>query len=480
MTRVSLAGTRLPSAAWSRRKFLTQSFAATALTLAVTHSSRSVAEVSTTSEEARADARWVDPQDLSFLEQLTRATIASARVKPGESRGGMGPNTTGVPVITPGGNYPALWVRDFAMSLDCGLIGTDEILAHLRLIARAQNGGSERRLKSGGVIPPFAVPDHVNFDGRAVFYPGTYSSGEDQGAAPWGPLPPVDDHYYFIHLAHQLFQRTSASAFLSESIDGHPLWERLQRAFAVADSDTATGAVVSTRERRAVGFGFQDSVYLQGAMSFATLLRHQGAKELAELCRATGEPDKARQYTETARHIREHLVSVFADPGRKDGWLLAATEVGRQPDVWATLFALHLGVLPPDAAARARSTVAEAVRAPGHLIEYQGAVRHVPKNRYFAPDRCWESSVGAADTYQSGAFWHTPTGWLVEALRVEAPDLARAVLGRFLQHLREGDFRRGGGRQAPWECFGREFAGAQNPVYMTSVTVPLAVLRGVH
>ena len=30
---------------------------------------------------------------------------------------------------------------------------------------------------------------------------------------------------------------------------------------------------------------------------------------------------------------------------------------------------------------------------------------------------------------------------------------------------------------APWECFGIDMANTMNPVYMTSVTLPLGVLR---
>jgi hypothetical protein len=131
----------------------------------------------------------IEKSDVQFLTGLAAATIEKARVQPGGTRGGMPPNNQGFSLITPGGNYPAMWVRDFAMSLDCGLIRPAEILDHLQLIARSQNGEQERRLASGGIIPPFAVPDHINFDGRAVFYPGTYSAGEDQGADPWGPLP---------------------------------------------------------------------------------------------------------------------------------------------------------------------------------------------------------------------------------------------------------------------------------------------------
>jgi hypothetical protein len=436
-----------------------------------------VGALAASAQTTSAAASPIDPESLAFLKDLAAATIESARVRPGQSRGGMRPNTTGATVITPGGHYPAFWIRDFAMSLDCGLIGPAEMLNHLQLTARSQNGDTERRLKSTAVVPPFAIPDHVNFDGGAVFYPGTYSSGEDQGAPPFGPLPPTDDNFYFVHIAYALWRDTGDAKFLGEVVAGRSLLDRLQRAFHSPDCDPKTGAVVATKERRAVGFGFQDSVYLLGAMSYATLLRYRAARQLAELCKAAGKPEAAAEYTQAAETIAAHFVQVFGDPAKRDGWLLAATEVGKQPDVWATLFALHLGVLPADAARQARETVVAAVRAPDNTIEYRGGVRHVPFGRYFRRDQCWESGGTAANTYQSGAFWHTATGWLVEALWPVDRKLAQEVCRRFISEIREDDFRKGGGRGAPWECFGLKMAGAQNPVYMTSVTLPLAVLQ---
>lgn len=418
-----------------------------------------------------------DPQSLAFLQDLTAATINAARVPPGEKRGGQGSNTTGIAIVTPGGNYPALWVRDFAMSLGCGLIRPDDMLSHLRLIARCQNGAQERRLKSGGIIPAFAIPDHIDLAGRAVFYPGTYSSGEDQGADPWGPLPPGDDHYYFVDIAHTLWRTTRKAGFLSEPIDGVQLLDRLLRAFDAPISDPTSGAAVSRKSRRAVGFGFQDTVYLLGAMCFATLLRWRAARQLAEMCAAVGHHDRSTTLAASARRISEHLIELFVDPAHTSGWLRAATEVGKQPDVWATLFALHLGVLPPDVDRRARQTVAAAIRDPKHPIEYEGAVRHVPADHDFSPTSAWEKCVAAHGTYQNGAYWHTPTGWLIEALKPIAPDLARDVFDRYVRHLRDNDFRKGNGRGAPWECFGLDLKGAQNPVYMASAALPLAVVQ---
>jgi hypothetical protein len=462
----------IPQPLVSRRGFLGM------LTVAAAATSPLARSLAAAGQPTEATLKPIDPSSLTFLKELAVATIESARVRPGHTRGGSQPNATGITLITPGGNYPALWTRDFAMSLDCGLIGAAEILPQLRLIARCQNGEEERRLQSGGIIPPFAIVDHVNLAGGAVFYPGTYSSGEDQGAPPWGPLPPMDDHFYFIHIAYALWRDTGDAKFLDELIGDHSLFDRLERAFHSPACDPKTGAAVTTKERRAVGFGFQDSVYLLGAMSFATLLRYRAARQLADLCKARGKAQAAAEYTQTAQNIAAHLAPVFGDPAKRDGWLLAATEVGKQPDVWATLFGLHLGVLPAEAAERARNTVAAAVRTPGHTVEYQGAVRHVPSDRYFGPNQCWEAGGGGVNTYQSGAFWHTPTGWLIEALQPVDPALARQVCDRFIRHLREGDFRKGGGRNAPWECFGLDMAGAQNPVYMASVTLPLAVLQG--
>jgi hypothetical protein len=454
----------------SRRSFLCRG--------AVAAASVPLAGALAASVQAASEATpLIDRPSLAFLKELAAATIESARVRPGKSRGGMGPNTTGITLVTPGGNYPALWTRDFAMSLDCGLIEPAERLSQLRLIAQCQNGEKERRLKSGAVVPPFAIVDHVNFTGGAVFYPGTYSSGEDQGAPPFGPLPPTDDHFYFIHIAYSVWRDTGDTIFLGEIVDGRSLFDRLERAFHSPDSDPKTGAVVATKERRAVGFGFQDSVYLLGAMSFATLLRYRAARQMADLCKAAGKTEAAAEYTRTAETIAAHFSQVFADPAKRDGWLLAATEVGKQPDVWATLFALHLDVLPADAARKALETVAAAVRAPGNTVEYRGAVRHVPSDRFFRPDQCWEAGGSGVNLYQSGAFWHTASGWLIEALQQVDPVLARQVCDRFIADLRQGDFRKGQGHGAPWECFGIDMAGSQNPVYMTSVTLPLAVLQ---
>lgn len=391
----------------------------------------------------------ISADDLNFLRQMARDVIEASRVKPGQRVANSPPNALGFTGIKPGGRncYPAVWVRDFSMSLDCGLIPREEILAHFELFKSKQNGPQERKLKSGAVVPPHSIPDHVNFDGGAVYFPGTYSAGEDQGAEPFGITPPVDDNLELVHIAHHLKIKSAA----------------VDRAFAAVPIDEVTGMIKTTAKDRAVGFGFYDAIYLTGSMLFPSIVRHRAAVELGRM--------------DVADQIRKHFVPVFAEPEHRHGWLLAATDVGRVPDVWGTLYALHLNLLPDDFAKLARQTVADALTR--GTISFEGAVRHVPTDHDASPTSAWPKVVPgvAVNAYQNGAYWHTPTGWLISALHRSHPDLAAGVWGDYLAHLREQDFRKGATSGAPWECFGKSGRARQNPVYMTSVTVPLAVVE---
>ena len=146
-----------------------------------------------------------------------------------------------------------------------------------------------------------------------------------------------------------------------------------------------------------------------------------------------------------------------------------------QPDVWGTLFALHLGVLDRAEAAAARKTVADAVRR--GTITLEGGVRHVPTDRDFSKTTAWERSMCALNTYQNGAYWHTASGWLIEALWKKDRPLALQVFREMLAHLRAQDFRKGPGHGAPWECYGPNGQARQNAVYMASVALPYGILK---
>lgn len=405
--------------------------------------------------------------DKDYLRALAKETVKLATLAPGQ-----GGNICGFPLITPGGNYPSFWIRDFSMALGNGLIDAPTVLNHLRLVAKTQNGATERKLKSGAIIPPYAIADHIRPDGQPVFYPGTYSPGEDQGGEPWGILPPIDDHYEFINIAHEYWQLTRKPDFLKEEINGLTLFDRLAKALDCPAIDPDTGLVFTTPERRAVGFGFCDTVYMTGKLLFASLLRHRALGQMVALCRALGKKERIGEYQKSRALLEQHLKEAFV----QDGWLMASTGVGRQVDVWGTLYALHIQAVQGEPANVLRRTVINAVRA--GTIHYKGAVRHIPTDKDFSASSAWEKTAGVAlNTYQNGAYWHVPTGWLVEAVSSMHRGLPPQLVNEMIAHFKAEDWRKKEDKKgAPWECLSPVNDYRQNAAYMASVTVPLSVL----
>ena len=415
-------------------------------------------------------------EDLEFLREMTRDVIQASRVKPGSNGGGKWTitNSCGFALLTPGKDtYTAYWIRDFSMAVECGFITAEELRDHLVLTCKGQNGPAERKLANGLHVPPWAIPDHINYDGRPTFYPGTYAAGEDQGSGACGRVPPIDDHYEFVHIAYAYWKLTNDTKIFSTELNGVRVFERLEKAFASPTTDAATGLAITTEGDRAVGFGFCDGETHTGKLLFASLLRYRAAGELAELAVALGQKDRAPKYRKVQKALRASIGPTFAKPAVIGGWLRASTQLSRQPDVWGTLFALHLNVLGAGQADRARQTVAEAVRR--GTITLEGAVRQVPTDMDFSKTTAWERSFCPLNTYQNGGYWHTASGWLIEALWKYERKLALQVFDEMIRHLREQDFRKGPGHGAPWEVFGRN--GSQNPVYMASVALPYSILK---
>jgi hypothetical protein len=419
---------------------------------------------------------FAQSQEVAFLSQMTSDVVQACRVQSGQSVNGSPPNSVGFTLIMPGGNggYPAFWVRDFAMSLDSGFITALEMSNQLQLVAQAQNGSNALNLANGLIVPPYAIPDHIEFNGAPTYYPGTYATGDDQGDGSFGLLPPADDHYWFVHIAYCLFRAQGDTDFLSVPVNGMTMLDRLVAAFNAPTTDPQTGLFETTATNRAVGFGFCDGIYFTGKILFPSVLRYQAAGELAALYQALGQPDAATPYLRAQSQISSNLPATFAGLPNFGGWLMAATDIGQQADVWGTLYALHTGALTGNAAKNARAAVISGVT--NQTIVYDGAVRHVPSNLDYSTSSAWQQTGEALNTYQNGAYWHTPTGWLIEAVYQTNTGLASDIFAQYVQYLQANDYRLGQGPQAPWECFYPPTGYVQNGVYMTSVTAPYAVI----
>ncbi|MBT9147767.1 MAG: hypothetical protein DDT32_01532 [Syntrophomonadaceae bacterium] len=360
------------------------------------------------------------------------------------------------------------------MSLESGFITTDELKGMLLLTAQCQRDTEPWHLDTGAIIPPFAIPDHILLNGEPVFFPGTYSSGPDQGGEKWGYQPPFDDNYYFIEMAYYYLKMSKDKSIFGKKINGISILERLHRTFSVPPSDKTTGIVATTKKDRGVNFGFFDAIYQTGYLLFASLLRFRAAVCMKTICEELDENNKTKQYQKEADKIKKYIPEVFAT---SSGWLNATTGVCKQHDVWGTTFAIYIDALEGNIRKNALRAINDAYRS--GIMCYQGNVRQILTSENCSERSAWEKALSPINRYQNGAYWGTASGWVFYALyQIDRESFARMV-NEYIGELIEGDYRKGEEYGSPWECFHPDGNWRQNSVYKTSVSLPFAALKRV-
>ena len=390
--------------------------------------------------------------------------------------GASGPNTTGGTLIRPGGRdcYPAFWIRDYAMSLEAGFISAAEQRHALVLTARCQQN-EPWNLPNGSVVPQGAIPDHITFGGKPIFFPGTLDDFEGQGGPRWGKLPCLDDHYYFIHMAARYVRETDDAGILKMEVSGESLLIRLERAFVVPPSRRDTELVYADPENRGVTFGFVDTITHTGELLFCSLLKFQAAQEMAWFYQKLEDPEHMRKHRNAAQALAQAIPATFT---AEKGLLRASTGKSAQPDVWGTAFAVYIGALDSRHERTACEALAQAYK--DGTLAWRGQIRHVLACDDFSAATAWEMALTPKNQYQNGAYWGTPTGWVCYAMAKVDLDAARKLAHEYVQELREGDFRKGPDSGSPWECMHPDGNHRQNPVYMASVTCPLAAFKRIE
>ncbi len=400
----------------------------------------------------------VAPDDLAFLEGMARDVVSASTVHPGQ-RIGSWDNTMPFPFIKPGGLdcYPSFWTRDFAMSLECGLIPMETVRNAFALVEEHM-AAEDIHFASGAIAPRGAVPDHIRPDGKAVFFPGTYEY-DRYDVAEWGYRPPFDDNFFFIEIAGHM-----------DHIDMACHGKALETAFNAVPCD-ARGLVECSEGNRGVSFGFCDAVFQTGRLLWASMLRAQAAETLSGLFAKSGNTEKAMVFSCIRQQLTEAIPGAFA---HESGLLAAATGTSGQPDTWGSAYAVYCGLVTGKTAMDISYALADYYRQ--GLISREGQVCHVPRQFFASPISCWERTAPKRaiplNYYQNGSYWATPTGWVALAISLADRELARRLFSEYIAHLRKWDFRNGGG--APWECIYPDDGYFRNPVYMTSVTCPLA------
>jgi hypothetical protein len=409
--------------------------------------------------------------NFSFLSEITREVVDSSRIFPGQMIAGKyGPNKTGGVLIRPGGRdcYPAFWIRDYAMSLESGFI-TSEEQKHMLLLTASTQCDQPWITTGGSMVPYGAIADHIRIDdGLPVYFPGTLDY-TDQGNKKFGMFPPYDDQFFFIHMAYLYVKSASDTEILNKKINGISLIDRLETAFKVPPSRSGNAIVYTTDDYRGVDFGFRDVIDITGDLCITSILKFRAANELSEIFAIMGNKAAAMKYTETARNIKHSIPELFLD---ERGMLRASTGKSKQADVWSTGLAVYLKILEGENMNKACRFLAEAYKK-GYL-SCNGNIRHVLTIDDYNENTSWESSMAEKNTYQNGAYWGTPTGWICFAISKADFKAAQKLANEYIDDLRKNDFRKGAGSGAPWECF-HPSGHRQNPVYMTTVTCPYIV-----
>jgi hypothetical protein len=412
-------------------------------------------------------------KNFEFLRSLTKDVVDSSRIIPEQSVSSQfGPNNTGGSLIRPGGRdcYPSFWIRDYAMSLGCGLINSSE-QKHMLLLTAATQCDQSWITKGGSMVPAGAIADHIRIDdGKPIYFPGTYSFTE-QGNKIYGMFPPYDDQFFFIHMAYNYTKSTSDYEILLNRINDELLINRLEAAFKMAPSRTDNHIVYTTHDHRGVDFGFRDVIEITGDLCFTSILKYRASKELSEMFEKISNKDKADHYRTIANRIKEAIPLLFQD---KRGMLLASTGKSNQADVWSTALAVYLNIL--DGKNRKQACKFLAASYKKGVLAFNGNIRHIMTSDDYNETSAWEISLAKKNTYQNGAYWGTPTGWVCFAIAKADLSLAKKLANEYISDLRKNDFRKGGEYGAPYECF-HPSGHKQNPVYMTTLTCPFIVFK---
>ena len=416
---------------------------------------------------------FMNSENLSFLEGMTKDVLEASRIYPGQFISkDIGSNNTGGTLIRPGGRdaSPSFWIRDYAMSLETGMVSKKEQL-HMLLLTASTQCDQTLITKGGSLIPLGSIADHIRIDdSKPIYFPGTYSY-ENQGTPEFGMLPPYCDQFYFVHMAYYYVKSTGDRKILKQEINGARLIDRLKAAFHVPPANNDNHIVFATDAIRGVDFGFRDVITITGNLSFPSILKYRAANELAEILQMLGRNKEAEDYKQIAATIKKVLPDMFMD---ERGMLRASTGKSNQPDVWATALAVYFGILEGEVLTKASTMLANAYK--DGTLSYKGNIRHILTTDDYNETTAWEISLAAKNKYQNGAYWGTPTGWVCYAINVRDPQSAKALANEFMEDLKANDYRKGGDFGAPYECFNPS-AYKQNPIYLTTVTCPLVAFR---
>jgi len=297
------------------------------------------------------------------------------------------------------GHYNGMWTRDFCYMVEGAgqLMDRDEALAAIDYLLAAQ--------REDGVIP-----DRVQGDGLAVYCAGPVDD-------PIGAIPPTDNAPFMV-------KTVAAYTKLTRDYDAF-LDRRAALYKAMATVPLTHDRLVSVDPNRPhASYGFTDCVAKTGNVFFSTMLYWEACQTLAKLCADCEYHDEAHDWYEQAEKTWQRIDDFWDD---SYGMYKAASEHGRQIDLWGSAYACVVRV----------ASKKHATRIAGYFLDLMdecllhGHLRHLPAGQY------WRRMLVDVpeDTYQNGGFWSVPSGWLIQTLNLEDPDAAQQIVADLVEEF---------------------------------------------
>lgn len=322
-----------------------------------------------------------------------------------------------------GGNYNALWTRDFCYMLEGlpGHIAHDDAVKAYFLILRGQREDG-------------AIPDRVDADGKPYYNV-------------LGTSPPTDNPQFAVKIAWEIWRSygdiapfAQTSRMLTKALRSLPLKSDL----VWIDPSSPHSA-----------YGFTDCIAKTGGELFSSLLLYEAHVKMAELYRAIGKTVEARMHEAEARRVRKALERLWSG----EGYFFAASEDCRQPDVWGSAYSVWIGVVDNQRTLEVSRWLSSRF---SRIVKW-GQVRHLP-------EPCvWEKTLTEVEpgTYQNGAYWGTASGWVAYAISLTDPQLAERMVMSLVEFCEsEGK---------AWECVNLGYRKC--PDYVATLACPSALVE---
>lgn len=308
----------------------------------------------------------------------------------------------GYEVNTPDGvrTYKGCWVRDFTMLC-------------------------ESRIK--------AVNAEFIRQGLDLFFKHQGPHGEIPDWVPYQKIKPIVYHLFGKHhfLDNPLWLVRLMVLYLEQSKD-FAYFKRHEEALLrglqsenLLDKDDVLLRIDSDNIRD--DWGFTDCIKKTGPVLFSNLLKADALRSFSKLYGTLGNTKRAEFYQEQMKQLLMEMDVLWDE---QSSLYYSASGINRKLDVWGNAFAVYLGILSEE---RERK-IAHSLFDNRDKFIWNGQVRHLFKGEF------WEAFlpgvtrlINNPNTYQNGAYWGTPSGWVAYAFEQAENGAGKRLLDQLIR-----------------------------------------------